>query len=187
MVSPLTQEGYREYSDRSFLRVLGLGRFSAELARFWPNGGPHWDALAKVHSEEEGVLLVEAKSHIPEIYGSGCTARETSLEKIRRSLDLTKTWMNVEPSTDWLANFSYKTANGSAEGSLYQAANRLAHLFFFREVLKIPAWLVNVYFMDDPHRPTSLSAWTPAIRMVKGDLGVENVTFSVDLFLPAVT
>ena len=39
-------------------------------------------------------------------------------------------------------------------GPLYQFPNRLAHLYFFREIVKVPAWLVNVCYLDDPkHQP----------------------------------
>ena len=47
-VSPLSSDGYREYSDSAFLDALGLPQHSKELSRFWPSGGPHWDTLACV-------------------------------------------------------------------------------------------------------------------------------------------
>jgi hypothetical protein len=72
-VSPLAQDNYTEYRDPDFVRAVGLGAFVSELATFWPSGGPSWDALAIISDSEgklrPGVILVEAKSHIPEIYG----------------------------------------------------------------------------------------------------------------------
>src|SRR5689334_16161238 len=47
-VSPLQDKQYQEYWDGGFLDVLGLGAFRPQLAGFWPKGGPHWDALAKL-------------------------------------------------------------------------------------------------------------------------------------------
>jgi hypothetical protein len=69
-VSPLSSDGYREYWDDDFLNALGLSQHCKKLNDFWPSGGPHWDALACVENETGGVSLVEAKSHVPEIYGN---------------------------------------------------------------------------------------------------------------------
>jgi hypothetical protein len=37
------------------------------------------------------------------------------------------------------------------------SGNRFAHLYFFTEILRIEAWLVNVYFIDDRSIPTPTS------------------------------
>ena len=75
-VSPLAEEKYCEYRDADFLHRLGLGGFTKDLAEFWPALGPCWDALGVISDAQRklkpGVVLVEAKSHIPEIYGGGC-------------------------------------------------------------------------------------------------------------------
>lgn len=76
-VSPLATQSYREYRDNDFLDALGLGQFAGAMRRFWPRGGPCWDALARITGG--GCILVEAKSHLPEIYGSGCGASQVSL------------------------------------------------------------------------------------------------------------
>src|SRR5260370_18667642 len=69
-VSPLSSDGYREYSDSAFLDALRLPQDSKELSRFWPCGGPHWDTLASVE-KTGGVLLVEARTHVPKTFGHG--------------------------------------------------------------------------------------------------------------------
>ncbi len=172
-VSPLSSEGYREYWDSGFLKALGLSQHCKELNLFWPRGGPHWDALACVKKGTGGVLLVESKSHVPEILGNGCGAKaDTSIEKIDRAFAVTRVWLPVSQMADW-------------KGPLYQSANRIAHLYFFREVLGIEAWLVNVYFTDDPHSPTSRSAWQHGIVDVKKSLGIGAVPYSTDVFLAA--
>jgi hypothetical protein len=53
-VSPLSSDGYREYWDSAFLKALGLAEHCKELNRFWPSGGPHWDALACVARSVRG-------------------------------------------------------------------------------------------------------------------------------------
>jgi hypothetical protein len=118
-VSPLQADGYTEYRDADFLRVLGIGNFAGTLREFWPRGGPCWDALARVEGAgRNGFLLVEAKSHIGEIYGNGCCAAGRSLVQIQAALNATKQWLGVDASADWT-------------GRLYQSANRYAHLYFF--------------------------------------------------------
>ena len=71
-------------------------------------------------------------------------------------------------------------------GPLYQSANRIAHLYFLLERCGIPAWLVNVYFINDPYRPTALAEWEGAVKNVKTGLGVRGpVRNAMDLYLPA--
>lgn len=171
-VSPLRSDGYREYWDSAFLKALGLPQHCTELSRFWPSGGAHWDALARVG--ETGVLLVEAKSHVSEIYGNGCGAKaKSSIEKINGAIAATKEWLQVSEKADW-------------KGPLYQSANRLAHLFFLKEILKLEAWMVNVYFTDDSHSPTSKADWQGGIADVKHLLGIGEVPHCADVFLPAL-
>jgi len=172
-VSPLKADSYREYWDSAFLKALGLHRYSEQLKQFWPSGGPHWDALA-VESRTSGVVFVEAKSHVAEIFGNGCTAEgDSSIKKIDRAILSTKKWLQVSDHGNW-------------KGPLYQSANRLAHLYFFREILHIQAWLVNLYFTDDPHSPTSRASWQDGIVDVKQSLGIGAIPFCADVFLPAV-
>jgi hypothetical protein len=173
-VSPLKSEGYREYWDSAFLKALGLPQHCRELNRFWPSGGPHWDALACIQNSTDGVLLIEAKSHVAEIFGNGCGAEApSSVKKIEQAIAATKQWLHVGHQVDW-------------KGPLYQSANRIAHLYFFTEILGVEAWLVNVYFTDDPHSPTSRTGWQGGIADVKKSLGISEVPHFADVFLPAV-
>jgi hypothetical protein len=113
-VSPLARDSYQEYRDAEFLEQVGLGGFAGEIADFWPSMGPSWDALGIISDSfgrlKPGVILLEAKSHIPEIYGSGCKAVGVSLYKIDRTLAATKQWLGVEEGTDWRAPL-YQYAN----------------------------------------------------------------------------
>jgi hypothetical protein len=121
--------------------VNWLPDLSGMLAELWPQGGPVWDALARVTlhgSRGPGVLLVEAKSYPQELYSNGCCASEVSRGQIVRALQNTQRWLGVE-QTDWT-------------GPLYQSANRLAHLYFLREVAGVPTWFVNLCFAGDPLR-----------------------------------
>ena len=176
--SPLEKDKFAEYQDSAFLKACGFEHLSSVLRKFWPRGGPVWDALARVEYGEEqtgrGVLLVEAKSHPPEIYGSGCQASPKSRRKIEEALLLTKRWLGVKEDIDWT-------------GPLYQSANRLAHLYFFREVVNVPTWLLNIYFLNDPHSPTSHEEWKSALGRVKEELGLKRITvpYMAELFLKA--
>ena len=149
-VSPLKVLGYMEYRDGDFLRALGMERLTTALREFWPSGGPCWDALGKIILNEGrlGCILIEAKSHVNEIYGNGCGASGASLQQIQGALNRTKKWIGVVSDADWT-------------GKLYQSANRYAHLYFLRVIGGIDAYLVNVYFIADPRSPTSIQDWEP--------------------------
>ena len=51
----------------------------------------------------------------------------------------------------------------------------------------MPAWLVNVYFVNDPHSPTSRAEWEIALAEIKGQLGLAgmSVQYAANLFLEA--
>jgi hypothetical protein len=171
-VSPLERFGFLEYRDSEFLRRLGLVGHARELARFWPRMGPCWDALAIVrHKGQRGALLVEAKSYPGELRSCGCQAGPRSREKIREALDSTKLWFGVRAGADWM-------------GPLYQSANRLAHLYFLRQVLGVPAWLAHVCFVADPHSPTTEGEWRAAVRQAHQELGfgAQTIPFSASVF-----
>ncbi len=170
-VSPLAADTYSEYQDSEFLERVGLGLLAPELRKFWPRRGPCWDALARI---EGGCLLIEAKSHVPEIYGGGCGASPRSKQKIQAAFDATKAWLGVSPDVDWT-------------GRLYQSANRYACLYFLREIAGVQAFLVNVYFVGDRTTPTTREEWDPALECVKRELGlVREVPYSAAAFLAAI-
>jgi len=172
-MSPLASDSYLEYRDSEFLERVGLAHHTQRLAEFWPKRGPCWDALARIPG---GCILVEAKSHVNEIRSGGCTASSRmSRGKILAALAATKVWLGVQPDYDWT-------------GPLYQAANRYAHLYFLAEIARVPAFLINIYFVGDPHpnplRPTTRTEWDAALEQVKADLGiVREVPYSSNLFL----
>jgi hypothetical protein len=175
-VSPLIHEEYAEYHDGNFLRVLGMQQHESELSAFWPKGGPCWDALARVSFSDGryGCILVEAKSHVNEIYGNRCRASDVSRQQICNALRRAKEWLGVAPEADWT-------------GDLYQSANRYAYLYFLRVIAGIDAFLVNVYFVNDRHSPTTIQEWRPAIGKVKLQLELDSpVPFSSEVFLDAI-
>lgn len=172
-VSPLEAKEFAEAFDGAFLEALELSRLRPQLSSFWPVGGPRWDGLGVV-APGPCALLVEAKSYPEEMFGSGCQASPDSRTLIVESLAKAKAWAGADQGADWL-------------GPLYQYANRLAHVFFLREVCQIDAWLVNLCFVDDPHRPTSLERWQQQLSAIKKQLGFSDkrVPFAVDVFLRA--
>ncbi len=177
-VSPLAADQYQEFRDAEFLARVGLSAHATALAAFWPSGGPSWDALGIISDPagamKPGVILLEAKSHIPEIYGNGCQAGDASLPQIEAALAKAKSWCGVSGTADWL-------------GPLYQSANRLAHLCFLLDQVRTPAWLVNLCFTGDPIRPTTREEWQTALESVKAQLGLTRPPRNVvDVFLPAL-
>lgn len=178
-VSPVEAQCFAEFSDGAFLSALGLDEHRPALRDFWPPGGPHWDGLARVAlaSGVRGVVLVEAKSYVGEVYGPGCTASATdSINLIGSSICAAQAWLAVNSTSDWM------------RGRLYQAANRLSHLYFLREKCGLAAWLANVHFLDDPHSPTDRPAWQRGLTQIQRELGLRNrgVPGLVEVFLPAL-
>ncbi len=178
-VSPMESQQYAEYQDEEFWRALWMEDRHGGTSTFWPKGGPVWDALAIVRfgdrPDQNGALLVEAKSYPKEMYGGGMQAKDPhSIEIITNSLANTKSWLGVTDDADWTDKF-------------YQSANRLAHLYLLWYIMKIPTWLVNVYFMDDPHSPTTRTQWNEFLPTVKDEMGLTDIEVpnAVSVFLPA--
>lgn len=179
-VSPVKSTGFAEYRDADFVRRLGLGHLVEALQKFWPDNGPCWDALAIAHhplqSRNNGVILLEAKSHRLEMCGCCGAAGSRSKRQIETAFDSTKLWLKARSRTQWTS-------------FLYQYANRLAHLYFLRSIVepKVEAWLVNLYFTQDRYRPTSQLQWDDFLLEVKWALGLDHdPPFSLNLFLPAI-
>ena len=119
-----------------------------------------WDGLARTSCRR--YLLIEAKANIPEFHSSPTSASEESLPKIREALNKTRKFLKVGSETDWTECF-------------YQYANRLAHLYFLRELNKVDALMVFVYFVGDttvPGRePVSHEGWQTEIELARRCLG----------------
>ena len=158
-LSPIADDDYAEYQDEAFLDLLGIKLPKVSLSDFWPSRGPVWDGLGK--SETEKVFLVEAKSHISEVLSPKTGARVTSLRKIKKSLDETKTFLHSNAEHDWASTF-------------YQYTNRLAHLYLLRELNDVSAYLIFVYFLNDEdmNGPKSIDEWIDAISLLRSYLGV---------------
>ncbi len=155
--SPLPGDDFAEYMDSSFLRLLGLDHLVPELADFWPRSGPRWDGLAVFPG---GVVLVEAKAHVPELLSSPSDASPASLARIAASLTRVRSALGADDRSDWAR-------------VLYQYANRLAHLWFLREN-GVDARLLFVDFIADADRrgPASAETWTAAYQVADHALGL---------------
>jgi len=177
-VSPLESERFAEYRDGQFLAALGLSRLHDGLAEFWPEGGPRWDGLAIVNnparSDGLAYLLVEAKSYPEVAFGPGCRAQPDSRRAIETALRATRTWAGADESADW-------------QGRLYQYANRLAHVYFLREKGGLATWLVNLCFLNDPHRPTGRAEWDVGLMAIREELGFRDrqVPYTFNVLLSA--
>jgi hypothetical protein len=170
-LSPLKENGYREFHDNAFLECLKVNLTAYPLETFWPYSGPRWDGLVKTSRGD--VLLLEAKSHIGEML-SECAASAASRPLINASLDAAKNFFGAGAKSDWTQPF-------------YQYANRLAHLYLLREKNGCPAWLVNIYFVNDNEMkgPNTVNEWRGALEMTKRVLGLGKspIPFAVDVFV----
>ena len=81
----------------------------------------------------------------------------------KKAFDETRVFLDVRSRTDWSECF-------------YQYANRLAHLYFLRELNKVDAALVFVYFEGDTTAsgkdPVSHEGWQAAIGLATHHLGI---------------
>lgn len=157
-LSPLKEDAFAEYRDQAFLERLGVDTPNRSLRDFWPRGGPQWDGLGA--STGGQIILIEAKAHITEAVSGPTQATEPALSLIRQSLEELRDFLNVSPGVDW-------------SEVLYQHNNRLAHLYFLREVNGVPAWLFFVNFVGDQQMngPVSAAEWAGASDMAKSILG----------------
>jgi len=158
-LSPMKSDEYAEYYDEEFLERLGLTEVRVPLNDFWPKSGPRWDALARTSSGK--LILIEAKAYIEEGVDYGSRAGPESSVKIKGALARAKEAYQASPSAVWEAPF-------------YQYANRLAHLYFLRELNGLDVHLVFLYFADAPDvpKPSSTKQWEGAIRLTEKCLGL---------------
>jgi hypothetical protein len=170
----LAGDKFNEYQDAEFLERLNLSQHSERLKQFWPKGGPCWDALGVVEGvDPHGFVLVEAKSRVSEME-SACKAEGRSRKMIDEALAETASGLGARENSCWTGHY-------------YQAANRYAHLHFLRNVVRTPAWLVNIYFVGDKRSPTTEASWRVALREVKERMGLsgKSIPFASELFLEA--
>jgi len=171
--SPLKNDNYAEYKDISFIKKLGLNINEQKFNEFWPKRGVQWDAFATTNFGN--IILVEAKANIPELISSPSAARYKSKTKIDKSLNNAKIYLGITKEVDWSAKY-------------YQYTNRLAHLYFFRQICKTPAYLVNIYFTGDESvsGPKTQQEWEEAINALKSHLGISKhklSEFTTNIFI----
>jgi hypothetical protein len=173
-MSPLRtdcQGAYKEYKLGAFSRWLGSGLDKKLITSFWPSAGPRWDALGRKGAYP---LLIEAKARRAEIRSSPKAVRQSSQELIATSLEKTQVFLNA--TSRWGLRY-------------YQYTNRLAHLYFLRELNRIPAYLVFLYFLND-HHPDAVSTkheWQGEIAQARQFLGLAQhhplSKYVVDVFI----
>jgi hypothetical protein len=159
-VSPRKVDGFKEYRDSEALAKVGIERLPYRpLAIFWPQRGPVWDGLGRTSSGD--VILVEAKAHIAEMVSPSTRANPEAAFQIKTSLDEARRYFSPKATASW-------------HGTFYQYANRLAHLYLIRQVNRISAHLVFVYFLNasDVAGPSSRGEWEGAIRLLHAALGL---------------
>jgi len=155
-------EGYAEYRDSDFLKVLGLNKMTCSLSNFWPNNGPQWDALGV--NQDGKIILVEAKANIPEMVSPGSGAKSiNSIDKIKNSLDDVKKYLNISNIIDWT-------------GTFYQYVNRIAHLYYLRVLNDTETNLIFIYFINDitVDGPNTKDEWLGAIKTMECYLGLNK-------------
>jgi hypothetical protein len=158
-LSPIASDDYAEYYDKEFIEKLGIRNLKVPLSDFWPMGGPRWDGLGRTKSEK--LIAVEAKAYIEEEVDYTSKAKAKSLTKINAALAKAKEAFGAAKDAPWDAPF-------------YQYSNRLAHLYFLRELNGLDAYLLFLYFADAPdvQNPCTEQQWRGAVRLTEKCLGL---------------
>ena len=160
-LSPIAEDDWAEYRDQSFLDRLGAKTPHLPLQSFWPALGPQWDGLARTNSGK--YLLVEAKAYPAEARTRCAATSPDSVQQIAASLSQAKTYFKASPEAAW-------------ESSYYQYANRLAHLYFMRDLNKLDAYLLFLNFVDAPDvdRQCATEHWIVEEKLIKLALGLND-------------
>lgn len=167
---PLRGNNWVEMRDEMWAEA-GLRWPSPKDAGWWPRNGPVWDGVALVPGTggRQGVLLVEAKSHVDEV-ASSIDATPDSERRIKAALDETRKHLNGGSPKYWADGY-------------YQYANRLAWLYYLRAKRGLDAWLLFVYFTGDyfesdpPQQrtfPGTAEEWKPPLANMKRKLGLSE-------------
>lgn len=160
-LSPLKEDEFAEYRDTGFLLRLDLKEHVDALRLFWPKGGPQWDGLG-VDKQIRRYFLLEAKANIPELLTECDAKAPNSIHRIKSSLHQAQAYLENQSMVPWSKVF-------------YQYANRITHLYFLREIIKVDAFLVFVYFENDfTHIPTTHEAWQGALTLQKRLMGLSE-------------
>ncbi|MBN1684697.1 MAG: hypothetical protein JW855_04620, partial [Gammaproteobacteria bacterium] len=140
---------------------------------FWPTSGrsQNWDAVGKLRlaNGTEEWLLVEAKAHLHEEKSRCGATSARSIEKIKKALTETKAAFAAAstPLEIWYEKY-------------YQYANRLAALYFLREICQppVPVRLLYIYFLgdifEDQHCPETREDWENTINKMENQLGIDR-------------
>lgn len=156
-LSPILNDEFAEYYDEEFIDRLGIdkNKLLIPLNDFWPKSGPRWDGLGKTNTGK--YFLIEAKAHIDEAvdYSSGATS-EISIDLIKNSIEKAKGFYSDNKKAYWQMPF-------------YQYANRLAHLYYLKELNNINAFVIFIYFCNAPDvdSPANSDEWNGHIRTVE--------------------
>jgi len=158
--SPLSKDQFKEFQDQAALEKIGVANFiTYPLSKFWPKGGPVWDATGITNSGRS--VLVEAKAHIPEAASPASGASPKSLAHIEASLEAARKHYAPKSTAVW-------------SGTFYQYANRLAHQYYLQKLNNIPSLLIFLNFINatEIDGPTSELEWEGAVRLIHAVLGL---------------
>jgi hypothetical protein len=163
-LSPILKDDHAEYYDKGFLKILNIDNNKLEppLHDFWPKSGPRWDGLGKTNCNK--YFLIEAKAHIEEAvdYCTGATSK-VSIDLIETSINRAKDFYSENKKVYWQKPF-------------YQYANRIAHLYYLKELNNLNVFLIFIYFCDAPDvvKPTNEEEWKGHIRTIDKVFAFKN-------------
>jgi hypothetical protein len=168
--SPIPAMQFRELRDREAYAAIGITEFPVRpLSQFWPRFGPVWDGLAV--TDQGHMILIEAKAHVAEVLSPPSRAGVKSKALITASLAEAQKFYAPRSRVVWGDQF-------------YQYINRLAHLYFLRDVNRLPARLVFLDFYNarEMNGPTSAEEWAGVTKLMHAMLGLPHSLQAAGVF-----
>ena len=148
--------------------LQNLGEPAGKAGAAWPGPAPLWDGWAVVHGRRgrHEVVFLEAKSTVQEL--------KSKPVNVGRNYDKAA-WTEVLEGT---GRYLHAREAWHAWPDYADAATRLAFIHQLKQ-LGIPAWWMNLYFVD-PKRllsnelPATSAVWEAQIKAVRGGLTIKD-------------
>lgn len=173
------------------------GRFSQlSAARIWPSpcasSGPRGGLSGTRSRSSISAAAAAASSFVrgrvtPQRSMAAVRKRASDRARIAAAVTATQDWLGVPRAPErWMDPLRPGQRGYS---SVYQSANRYAHLYWLRQLCGVEAWFCHLLFVDDPtYGRTSRAVWQQTLPKIEHDLGLQDraVPFAGHVFLPGL-
>jgi hypothetical protein len=165
-------DGRHLVADIDYLGSWVLRDHYPQFLEFWPKHFPRLDGIGRlIGHTDPGIVLVDARSFPGERTVTCAGLSSAELAQIDSAFARVQGFMGVTP-TDWKLE-------------AFELATRLAMLYFLNEIAKIPSWLAQISFVNDPtEQPTTRAEWRHHHRRMLLSLGIDLQSRLLDRIVP---